>query len=220
MTRVQGYKWAFEHRMVKCEVLWVEATAKAARVTLKCTLSPGGGLKHDISALFKKSSECSCINTSWEGGVCLFFLRTDHIIKKSHQNGTGCCILIHTNSTFTIWLILLETWRTACPSAWMICVLCILCRTWGPSPIWTCVFCLVSHSCLRWRITSSFSSWSQLGFIFCTTETENSNRRLEWAFNFMDGRISFLWLPVHVQICLPAHYHSAGKGIFEWPALL
>lgn len=38
----------------------------------------------------------------------------------------------------------------------------------GPSPIWTCVFCLASHSCLRCKITSSFSSWSLMGLHFWT----------------------------------------------------
>lgn len=90
--------------------------------------------------------------------------------------------------------------------------------TWGASPICTCVFCLVSQSCLRWRITSSFSSWSQLGFNFCKGESDEN--LLEQALCLWQPEFSLLRLPELVRKYLPAHYHSAGRGIFEWPALL
>lgn len=106
------------------------------------------------------------------------------------------------------------------------------------SPMWRWDFCLFSQSCLRWRITSSFSSWSDPGFSLCRHRYTNAPKSgREWQAQQRWSRKSCKCvtnslirkaavpqerrtLPALAQKSQPAHCQSAGRDIFEWLALL
>lgn len=94
--------------------------------------------------------------------VCLFLLfKMKFRVKPTNRSTTVMSPILYSTETPLCWKLFLDRELSRA-------------LTLGASPMWRWDFCLVSQSCLRWRITSSFSSWSDAGFSLCRNECTNT----------------------------------------------